>query len=64
MYITERDEVQMEHMRASGKYPCPDFERVSHQMVCNLCNQQYVDHPRHVPWMFLTCLCDGRIVKL
>lgn len=64
MYLTERDERQMEIMQRSGHFPCPDFQRAGHQVVCQVCNHQYVDHPRHVPWYFVTLLCDGRAVKL
>lgn len=64
MYLTDRDEAQLERIRATGLFECPEFERVSHLMPCPECGHAYVDHPQHIPWTFLTILCDGRIVKL
>lgn len=64
MFIRERDEIQMEFMRKSGKYEAPEAVRVGGDCLCTLCGYSYYDHPPHVPYHFLTCLCDGRVVKL
>lgn len=64
MYLTERDKLIMDVMMRSGHFEPPEADRVSHEMYCHLCGQLYVHHPQHVPFHFLTVLCDGRTVKL
>jgi hypothetical protein len=64
MFLTDKDERIFEVMQRSGNFECPDFLRASGGTVCSQCGYSYSDHPRHVPWHFLTILCDGRVVKL
>jgi hypothetical protein len=54
----------MLNMQKSGKYPIPEAVRVGGGSICAVCELPYYDHPCHVPYFDLTCLCDGRIVKL
>lgn len=49
----------------SGKFPPPeDVPRVGGGVICKQCGHEYYDHPAHIPYYFLTVLCDGSIVKL
>lgn len=64
MHMTHKEYVMCELMQKHGRYPYPQAERVSGDIECSLCGNPYYEHPPHIPWYDLTCLCDGRIVKL
>ena len=41
-----------------------DTPRVCGQVICVHCGREYNDHPEVIGALWLTKLCDGRIVKL
>jgi len=57
-------EEQCNNMIATEKFQVPVFRRAGGDVICEKCQQPYHDHPKHIPYFYLTILCNGDCVKL
>lgn len=41
-----------------------DWRRASHLAICSICGCEFIEHQPVTGYIWLTKLCDGRLVKL